>query len=173
MIFLLADLPCALSALLMGFFSRFEDNLWALRAMLLVTAAFMGIVIVSTLAFEAHLFSGVVWQYMVSFGTYGAFTVISSGGLWDRLVAASGSSGTCTFLVYTADLTGCVGTITLLCIQIFGKSAIGSNIQSDEAVLSFFVRSVYVLGGAIICLLAASCWYFSAKLAWNAAVAPG
>jgi hypothetical protein len=101
----------------------------------------------STLAFQAHLLSPLVWMILTGAGLYMAYTPFNAM-LFDRMIAFSGQVGTAGFLIYLADASGYLGSVALLVWRNFAM------VKLDW--LGFFIASAYAtsLVGAVCTLLA-------------------
>ena len=91
----------------------------------------------STLAFQAHLISPLVWMILAGAGLYIAYNPINAV-LFDRMVAVSGRVANAGFLIYVADSCGYMGSIALLLWRNFGQASLNW--------LQFFIFGAYVTG---------------------------
>ena len=143
-----------------------RDNLRAL--MVIHAIVFAGFVLLgaSTLAFQAHLLSPLVWMILAGAGLYMAYTPFNAM-LFDRLVAFSGRVATAGFLIYVADASGYVGSVALLLWRNFG------GFRLDW--LQFFTLTAYAtsLAGAGLTALAAVSFHGRADRGARATLAPG
>jgi hypothetical protein len=89
----------------------------------------------STLAFQTHRLGPLAWMILSGSGLYLAYNPVNAV-LFDRLVAASGRSGTAGFLIYVADSSGYLGSVAVLLWRNFGRS--------DLDWLQFFIAGAYV-----------------------------
>jgi len=152
-IFSASELPVAVIALLgMAMIILVRDN----RRALVVIHAMIGggflLLGLSTLAFQMHLISPLVWMILAGSGLYIAYNPINAV-LFDRLVAASGRIANAGFLIYVADSFGYLGSVTLLLWRNFG--------QGSRDWLQFFTAGAYVTSvvGTMLTLLAAIYFY--------------
>ena len=152
-IFSASELPVAVIALAaMAAVIVVRDNLRALmviHALVVVGFLLLG---VSTLAYQAHLISPILWMILAGAGLYVAYTPFNAM-LFDRLVAFSGRVATAGFLIYVADASGYMGSVALLLWRNFG--AISLNW------VQFFILSAYatsVVGVAATALAAVYFW---------------
>jgi hypothetical protein len=154
-VFTASELPVAAIALVaLAAVMAVRDNF---RAFMVIHAiVFAGFVLLgaSTLAFQAHLLSPLVWMILAGAGLYMAYTPFNAM-LFDRLIAYGGQVATAGFLIYVADASGYLGSVTLLLWRNFG----GFHLNW----LQFFTLSAYAtsLVGAVLTALAAV--YFSRK----------
>jgi len=167
-VFTASELPVAVIALaVLGAVMLVKDNLRALLVMHGVILAGFVLLGVSTLAFQAHMLSPLVWMILTGAGVYLAYTPFNAM-LFDRMVAFSGQIGTAGFLIYVADASGYLGSVALLLWRNFA--------MIDLDWLNFFVASIYAtsLVGAVCTIFAGL--YFVAKRSGRTAgqgVAPG
>ena len=81
--------------------------LMVIHALVVVGFLLLG---VSTLAYQAHLISPILWMILAGAGLYVAYTPFNAM-LFDRLVAFSGRVATAGFLIYVADASGYMGSV--------------------------------------------------------------
>ena len=148
-VFTASELPvAAISLVALGAVMAVRDNLRAL--MVIHGIVFAGFVLLggSTLAFQAHLLAPLPWMILAGAGLYMAYTPFNAM-LFDRLIAFSGRVATAGFLIYVADASGYLGSVTLLLWRNFG------GFKLDW--LQFFTLSAYAtsLVGAVMTALAA------------------
>ncbi len=152
--FYLVDLPAAfVSCAVLAAHARFRDSRAALTSFLVLIAAGVALAAAATLAFHARLLGALSWQLLYSALFYLAFALIGAPA-FDRLIAATRTDGTCTFLVFANDLAGYVGTVALLLYQSLGPLS-----AADDALRLFF-RLVYAAAPLVVALLAASLAYW-------------
>ncbi|CAN5578456.1 DUF5690 family protein [soil metagenome] len=147
-VFTASELPVAVITLgVMAAVILVRDNLRALLVMHGVIAAGFLLLGVSTLAFQAHLISPLVWMILTGAGLYMAYTPFNAM-LFDRMVAFSGQVGTAGFLIYVADASGYLGSVALLVWRNF------AIVELDW--LGFFIASAYATSivGSVCTVLA-------------------
>ena len=147
-VFTASELPVAVITLgVMAAVILVRDNLRALLVMHGVIVAGFVLLGVSTLAFQAHLLSPLVWMILTGAGLYMAYTPFNAM-LFDRMIAFSGRIGTAGFLIYVADASGYLGSVALLVWRNFAM------VQLDW--LGFFIASAYATSvvGAVCTSLA-------------------
>ena len=147
-VFTASELPVAVITLgVMAAVILVRDNLRALLVMHGVIVAGFVLLGVSTLAFQAHLLSPLVWMILTGAGLYMAYTPFNAM-LFDRMIAFSGRIGTAGFLIYVADASGYLGSVALLVWRNFAM------VQLDW--LGFFIASAYATSvvGAVCTILA-------------------
>jgi hypothetical protein len=147
-VFTASELPVAVIALaVMGAVMLVRDNLRALLVMHGVILAGFLLLGLSTLAFQAHLLTPLVWMILTGGGLYMAYTPFNAM-LFDRMIAFSGKIGTAGFLIYVADASGYLGSVVLLVWRNFA--------MVDLDWLGFFIASAYATSivGAICTILA-------------------
>jgi hypothetical protein len=152
-IFSASELPVAIIALVgMAAIIVVRDNRRALMVIHGMVAGGFALLGLSTLAFQAHLISPVMWMILAGSGLYVAYNPINAV-LFDRLVAASGRVANAGFLIYVADSSGYMGSVALLLWRNFGQSSLNW--------LQFVTLGAYVTGsvGCIATLLAAIYFY--------------
>lgn len=94
---------------------------------------------------------------------------ISTGSPFvDRLLAATRTEGTCSFLVFLSDFCGYVVSVFLLLHRDFGSNLDESPTSKVEesplkykGELDFFLRIVWACEGAVVLLLIIATFYFS------------
>ena len=134
-VFTASELPVAVITLgVMAAVILVRDNLRALLVMHGVILAGFVLLGVSTLAFQAHLLSPLVWMILTGAGLYMAYTPFNAM-LFDRMIAFSGQIGTAGFLIYVADASGYLGSVALLVWRNFAM------VRLDW--LGFFIDSAY------------------------------
>ena len=152
-IFSASELPVAVIALVgMGAVIAVRDNRRALMVILGMVGAGFVLLGLSTLAFQAHLISPLVWMVLAGSGLYVAYNPINAV-LFDRMVAASGRVANAGFLIYVANSCGYMGSVALLLWRNFGQASLNW--------LQFFTLGAYVTGvvGAAATLVAAVFFY--------------
>jgi hypothetical protein len=148
-IFTASELPVAVVALAaLAAVIVVRDNLKALMVIHATVVAGFLLLGASTLAFQAHLLSPLVWMILAGAGLYMAYTPFNAM-LFDRLIALGGQVATAGFLIYVADASGYVGSVALLLWRNLGE------VKLDW--LRFFELSAYAtsLIGAACTALAA------------------
>lgn len=155
-VFTASEAPIALITLIMLASLVFiRDNVRALmvvHAIVLLGAAMIGL---STLAFQYGWLSPLAWMILSGLGLYLGYTPFNAM-LFDRLVAATRTTGTAGFLIYVADASGYAGSVLLTLLRNM------PGVTLDW--LHFFIWLAYA--GAVTCLVmgTASAFYFRAKL---------
>jgi hypothetical protein len=152
-IFSASELPVAIIALIgMAAVIMVRDNRRALMVIHAMVGGGFVLLGLSTLAFQAHLISPLVWMILAGSGLYVAYNPINAV-LFDRLVAVSGRVANAGFLIYVADSSGYMGSVALLLWRNFGQASLNW--------LQFFIMGAYVTGavGAVATLLAAVYFY--------------
>jgi hypothetical protein len=148
-IFTASELPVAVIALAaLAAVMVVRDNLRAL--MVIHGIVFAGFVLLglATFAFQAGLLAPLPWMILAGAGLYMAYTPFNAM-LFDRLIAFSGRVATAGFLIYVADASGYLGSVTLLLVRNFG----GFHLNW----LQFFTASAYAtsIAGAVLTAVAA------------------
>jgi hypothetical protein len=118
-IFSYSELPVAAIVLVtLSGLMFIRDNRRAFLANLILVAGGLAIAGLCSLAFQAHLIGPISWMIALGAGLYLAYTPFNAL-LFDRLIAASGRTGTAGFLIYVADASGYVSSVALLIVQNF------------------------------------------------------
>lgn len=151
-VFTASELPVAAIALVvLGALMLVRDNLRALLVMHAVILVGFLVLGLSTVAFQAHLMSPLVWMILTGAGLYMAYTPFNAM-LFDRMIAYSGQLGTAGFLIYLADASGYLGSVALLVWRNFAK------VQMDW--LDFFIASAYATSvTGVVCTLFAGVYF--------------
>lgn len=152
-IFSASELPVAVIALIgMALIIVVRDNRRALVVIHAMIGGGFALLGLSTLLFQMHLISPLVWMILAGSGLYIAYNPINAV-LFDRLVAASGRIANAGFLIYVADSFGYLGSVTLLLWRNFGQGSLDW--------LQFFTAGAYVTSvvGTVLTLLAAVYFY--------------
>ncbi len=137
-IFSASELPVAMIALVgMAAVIVVPDNRRALMVIHAMVAAGFVLLGLSTLAFQLHLISPLVWMILAGSGLYIAYNPINAV-LFDRLVAVSGRVANAGFLIYVADSCGYLGSVALLLWRNFGQASLNW--------LQFFTLGAYATG---------------------------
>lgn len=160
-VFTASELPVAAIALVvLGALMLVQDNLRALLVMHAVILLGFLVLGLSTVAFQAHLMSPLVWMILTGAGLYMAYTPFNAM-LFDRMIAYSGRLGTAGFLIYLADASGYLGSVALLVWRNFAK------VQMDW--LDFFIASAYATSAiGAVCTLLAGVYFLRRQPAANA-----
>jgi hypothetical protein len=145
-IFSASEFPVAIIALVgMAAIIVVRDNRRALMVIHGLVAGGFALVGISTLAFQAHLISPLVWMILAGTGLYIAYNPINAV-LFDRMVAVSGRVANAGFLIYVADSFGYLGSVALLLWRNFFQASLNW--------LQFFILGAYftaaIGGGATI-----------------------
>lgn len=164
-VFTASELPVAAIALaVMGVVMLVRDNLRALLVTHGVILAGFLLLGLSTLAFQAHLVTPVIWMVLTGAGLYMAYTPFNAM-LFDRMIAFSGRIGTAGFLIYVADASGYLGSVALLIWRNFAM------VRLDW--LDFFIASIYatsVIGA--VCTILAGFYFLRRRPTGDARAAP-
>ncbi|MEJ0024461.1 MAG: DUF5690 family protein [Rhizomicrobium sp.] len=156
-IFSASELPVAIIALIgMAAVIAVRDNRRALMVIHAMVGGGFVLLGLSTLAFQMHLVSPLVWMILAGSGLYIAYNPINAV-LFDRLVAVSGRVANAGFLIYVADSSGYMGSVALLLWRNFGQSSLNW--------LQFFTMGAYVTGiGGAAATLAAAIYFYRRSL---------
>lgn len=155
-VFTASEAPIALVTLIMLASLVFiRDNVRALmviHVIVLLGAAMIG---VSTLAFQYGWLSPLGWMILSGLGLYLGYTPFNAM-LFDRLVAATRTTGTAGFLIYVADASGYGGSMILTLLRNM------PGVTLDW--LHFFIWLAYAGAATCLAMATASALYFRAKL---------
>ena len=156
-IFSASEIPVAVIALgAMAAVIVVRDNLRALMVIHALVGLGFLLLGVSTLAWQAHLISPLVWMILAGAGLYTAYTPFNAV-LFDRLVAFSGRVATAGFLIYVADASGYLGSVALLLWRNFGAVTLDW--------VQFFVISAYATSIIGVAATALAAIYFGRRSA--------
>ena len=108
----------------------------------------------STLAFDAHYISPLVWMIASGAGLYVVYTPFNAM-LFDRMVAVSGRVANAGFLIYIADASGYAGSCALLLWRNFGVA--------HMEWLTVFRLAIYATTIIGLVLVTLSLFYFMAR----------
>ncbi len=154
-IFSATEAPVAVIALgAMAAVMVVKDNLRALMVIHALVGGGFLLLGVSTLAWQAHLISPIVWMILAGAGLYAAYTPFNAV-LFDRLIAYSGRVATAGFLIYVADASGYAGSVALVLWRNFGA------LKLDW--LQFFTLSAYATSVVGVVATAAAAVYFGRR----------
>ena len=150
--FTLSEAPVAVIVLLiLALMFLIRDN-WravgALHAAIAIGALSIG---VATFAFQREMIGPVTWMVATGAGLYVAYVPFSAM-LFDRLMAAARFSGTAVFLIYVADASGYLGSVTLLLLK--------ELFAPELPWLHFFMVGAYVTSSLGLVLTIWSLRYF-------------
>ncbi|HMP14525.1 MAG TPA: DUF5690 family protein [Saprospiraceae bacterium] len=158
-VFTLAELPIALSVLIMlGATMFIRNNRFAFmlyHGILLVSVALVG---VSTWLFQAGIMPGGLWMVCVGLGLYLCYVPFNCI-LFDRMIAAFRIVANSGFLIYLADSFGYLGSVGVLLYKNFG--------QANLSWLQFFVQASYALTAIGVLTMLVSWMYFYRKVPHN------
>ncbi len=116
-LFSLTELPISVMVLgVLATLTVIRNNDRALVVNFVLVTLGLALAALSSLAFVLHWIGPVWWMTALGGGLYLAYTPFN-GMLFDRLVAATGSIGNASFLIYVADAGGYGGSVALLLIR--------------------------------------------------------
>lgn len=136
-----------------------RDNRLAVAVMHGIVLAGATMIGLATLFFQLGWLGPVAWMILSGLGLYFAYTPFNAM-LFDRLVAAGGTTGTAAFLIYVADASGYGGSIALMLL----RNLPGLSLDW----LGFFVTLAYVGSAASVLLMLGSAVYFNRKFKTSA-----
>lgn len=163
-IFTLSELPVAAIVLVtLSSVMFIRDNRWAFLGNLGLVVAGLLLSGLSSLGFQAHLIGPITWMIALGAGLYLAYTPFNAL-LFDRLIAASGRTGTAGFLIYVADAAGYVSSVALLVL----RDVYGLKVSWVE-----FLRGISYCGAVVgLVLVIGAALYFHRRLPGRNADAP-
>lgn len=151
-IFTATEIPIAIIVLVaISLFMKITDNRRALVIAHLMMIGCTLMVGLSTLAYQFHILSPVLWMILVGLGLYGAYVPFNCM-LFDRLIASVGFVGTAGFMIYVTDAFGYLGSVGMLLYKNFGFA--------QMSWLNFFIDFSYILSIVCSCLFVYSLLYF-------------
>lgn len=143
------EIPVGILVLVaMMFLYRIQDNRRALATIFGVMTLGVAVIGIGTLAFDAGRIGGIQWMFLTGLGTYLTY-VPYNAVLFERLLAATRSTGTAVFAIYVADGLGYTGSVG---VQIYKDLLASESTRTD-----FFRAFTYALsvGGVIMMILSA------------------
>jgi len=154
-IYMYSEIPIAIAVLvILGFLGSMKNNYKAFKnyhLVLLVGSVLIGI---TTLLFQKHLMSPLLWMMISGFGMYVCY-IPFNGLFFDRMIATYKIDGNTGFLIYIADAFGYLGSVLVLFFKNFGDKNI--------SLLSFFTTCIYLLSFVGIITTVMSFNYFKKK----------
>jgi len=116
----------------------------------------------STALYQLGVLGGLAWQLLLGTSIFVTYSLMGTP-FFDRLLAASRTEGTCSFLIFLSDFFGYVASVSLLLYQDFSpQSADDDADHSDE--LHFFLVVFWACGSAIAVLIVLAAVYFERRL---------
>lgn len=160
--FFIVDWPGGiLAGIMLSLFPKMTDNSFALQVMLLVMVGFLILSMLLTAMFQVGILSGQAWQLMLGSTIYSSYAVAGSSAIFDRIASCSEMSGaTCTFLVFSADMSGYVLSIAVILWKTFSAG----EASDDDEVLNQFIIVLYAGSVAMIACLLSTLLYFKRRL---------
>lgn len=150
-----SEIPIAFGVLVvLGLLMVIKDNRKALLMVHAIMLAGTVLIGASTWAWQAGLIPPAAWMIMVGLGLYVGYVPYGCV-LFDRLIAATGFSGTAGFMIYVTDAFGYLGSVALLLYKNFG--------QSKLSWLDFFVGFSWATFGICTVCFVGSMGYFAWK----------
>ncbi len=146
------ELPVALCVLLvMAALNLIKDNRRGLMGAFGVMTLGVLLLAGGTFVHGLGLISGLVWMVSTGLGAFLAYVPFNSV-LFDRMIAATGVTGTAVFAIYVADAAGYTGSIG---VQLFRDLVLG-----DSSRLVFFTGFTYFMAGiGVVCLFLSATWF--------------
>ncbi|AIT80070.1 membrane protein [Novosphingobium pentaromativorans US6-1] len=154
-VFSASEIPVAVVTLaILASLVLVRDNRRALVAIHAIVMAGAVLIGGSTLAFQFGALGPLPWMILSGLGLYLGYAPFNAM-LFDRLVAATRRAGTAGFLIYVADASGYVGSVTLTLLRNM------PGISMDW--LHFFIWLAYATAGICLSMATISLVYFMNK----------
>lgn len=161
-VFLLADWPGGvISTLMVGSVFRIRDNRLALLSLHGIVFFGGAVLLVSVLLLNLmseSQFPPLVFIVLVGIGLYAAVASLGSV-MFERMLAASHTTGTAAFLIFVSDGFGYLGSVALLI-----RNGMTSNHESPTELRNLFITLTGVIGVVTCTLSLTSGIYFSRRL---------
>lgn len=155
-VFAVAGTPTAFIVLIvLGATMAVKNNLAAMTLYHLIVGVGAAILVGATFAFQAGLIGGLPWMMLLSLGLYLAYVPFNCI-LFDRLMAVAKHPGNAGFMIYVADASGYVGSVSLMLYKAFAAPEIQW--------LPFLEGFAYITGSVGAVLMVAALIYFSGAL---------
>lgn len=168
-IFFIVDIPGAvLSALVLLSIGSVKDSWRALSWLLAGTVLAFGLMLAATFLYTQGLLDGLEWQLLLGTGMYLAYSLLGAP-FFERLLAASRTHGTISFLTFLEDLCGYVVSIAILLGQQLGPlcpghgGGGGGGGSSNQHELETFVMLLWACAGASLVLILVCCAFFYSR----------
>ena len=186
-VFFVADVPGAvLSGAALLSLGALKDSRAALFRMLHVMLGAIALALGATALFQAGWLGGLGWQLCLGAGLFVAYSLLGAP-VCERLLAATRTSGTISFLVLLEDCCGYAVSVALLLYQNLGAdcsspsitaaasaatsaSAAAAAAASAHSELDAFLRVLWACGIANLVLLLIAMAYFRATVSSAAAL---
>ena len=137
-------------------------NRQALLVMLAIMFGATGLGLCSTALYQLGALPGLAWQLLLGVSIFVSYSVMGTP-FFDRMLAATRTEGTCSFLIFLSDFCGYCVSVTLLLYQDFApQPAEASNDHSRE--LHFFLSMFWGCTGGVIAMVAIATAYFTRHL---------
>lgn len=154
-VFTASELPVALLVMLaLASIYKIKGNRTALITIHGLMGAGTVLIGGATVLFDLGVISGAVWMVALGVGLYLAYVPYGCV-LFDRLIAATGATGTAVFMIYVTDAFGYAGSVGLLLFKNFGGA--------DLSWLDFFRGFSYATAVACTAAFIASGLYFARR----------
>ena len=151
-IFTTTEVPVSLAVLIiMGSLMLIKNNKLALMLNHVIIGIGLMLIGVSTLLFEHHYIDAPAWMILIGLGLYMGYVPFNSI-FFDRLIAAFQYVGTVGFIMYVADSSGYLGSVSIVLFKEFG--------YRDLSWLAVFISSGYIISVLGTILIAGSMLYF-------------
>lgn len=155
-LFTLTEIPVAIIILVfMIWLQRVTDNMYAFKAIHVISITGAIIMLLSTVLAGMQLISPVAWICSTGIGLYIAY-VPANAIFFERMIAVFRERGNAGFLVIMADFYGYLGSLGILFYKNFGEARL--------SYLTFFKYSSFWIGLLLIAGQSCSLLYFSRKV---------
>jgi hypothetical protein len=148
--YIIADFPAAgVSCAVTMAASWIGSNWHAINVLVLLMVSGGGMLVAAAILFHAGALAGQSYIILIGVGLYTAYTP-SQALIFDRILGATRTPGTCVFLIFATDGLAYVGTIALLLYKSLAK---------DLTMTTLFNEAALGLGFAIIACVVSTMVY--------------
>jgi len=148
-VFTLSEIPVTVVVLLaLGLVVVIRDDRRAFLLQMGMMVGGMGLILLSTLAFEVGLLGGAAWMVLIGIGLYIAY-VPPGCFLFDRLIGATRFVGTAVYMIFVTDAFGYAASVGVLLYRHFFEADL--NWLSFLRLFAYFtgVVGTVAFGGAL------------------------
>ena len=147
--YIMADFPAAGVSCLVTMAASWIGNNWrAINVLTIIMATGGAILVAFGILFHAGALDGKAYIILIGIGLYTAYTP-SQALIFDRILGATRTPGTCVFLVFATDGLAYVGTIALLLYKSLAKDLTMTNLFNDAALGLGFAIIACVMGSLL------------------------
>ena len=135
----------------------------ALLVMLVITCGATTLGLISTALYQLGALPGLAWQLCLGVSIFVTHSVMGTP-FFDRMLAATRTEGTCSFLIFLSDFCGYGVSVTLLLYQDFAPQPHDASSKDHSGELHFFLSMFWGCTGGIVVLVLVAAGYFSRHL---------